>query len=156
MASTDLRAHRLANGLADSGDSTIIEAYSPPESGDPEPTVFQVRDEVQVRVCGYGDDASGLGKIDRHAIVEWLKDCFNWIGYHGTIHVVWYENSDSITVLKAAMICGVRNREPVFLYRCATSMSLAPEGYYWSQMEHPSRSLFQLEVVHKELATVRA
>jgi hypothetical protein len=155
MASTDLRAHRLAHGLADSGDPTILEVNLPPESGDPEPTIVQVREEVQVQVCGYGDDVSGLNKIDRHAIVEWLKDCFNWIGYHGAIHVVWYKNADTITILKAAMIAGVRNREPVFLYRCATSMSLAPEGYYWSQMEHPSRSLFQLELVHKELTAAR-
>jgi hypothetical protein len=155
MASTDLRAHRLAD-WADNGDTTIIEPPTQLAASEPEPTVFQVREEVQVRVCGYGEDVSGLGKLERHAIVEWLRDCFQWIGYHGTIHMVWYKNSDSITVLKAAMICGVRNREPVFLYRCGTSMSLAPEGYYWSQMEHPSRSLFQLEVVHKELTTARA
>jgi hypothetical protein len=155
MASTDLRANQLAQDWADSGDTTIIEKHLSPGSGDPEPTVFQIRSDVQVRVCGYGEEVSGLGKIDRHAIIEWLRDCFNWIGYHGTVHLVWYKNADTITVLKVAMLTGVRNREPVFLYRCGTSMSLAPEGYYWSQMEHPSRSLFQLELVHKELTASR-
>ncbi len=155
MASTDLRANRLAHGFADSGDTTILEGPLTSGASDSEPTVFQLRGEVPVRVCGYGDDISGLNKLDRHAIAEWLRDCFNWIGYHGTIHLVWYKNADTITVLKTAMIAGVRNQEPVFLYRCGTSMSLAPDGYYWSQMEHPSRSLFQLELVHKELTASR-
>ena len=95
----------------------------------------------------YGEQACGLPPDQIQAVMEWLSLSLLTCGYQGHTHVIWCADPAPDATLERSMKAGMKQNQPVVLYRCGSRTMSPPDGYYWRLMpEHQSMRVYQLEV----------